>query len=405
MGGDPMDRKEGLIGHHVGGAVAALAVLALAASAHAEVPSDVDVSPTTVAAAPAQVAPAVAIAGTTVGYYEMCSEAGVAAQVPPIETAGLNAQIVNDPSTDLDGIDILFADNCSNGSYATEYLSALAAVDGFVYDGGVLVLHDRWVSGAAGILPGGSEIGFVRDTESNDSDIDIQNDSTLVTNGPGGVLDNSSLDGGNSSSHGYATNLPGSADLILSRPTAAQAVTFSYPYGAGWVVYSTIPLDYYLAGNGEVPAFASIYSPNVLAYAANLRRPRVSTTLTAQAIRPQGRQVYFAANLYADQTPVAFTPDQPPGQPLPHRWIRFYAANGTYLCEAMTGPDYSVPDRAETKRRPRRPAVDPSLATCSIPSTALRSAELSRSLFREGYRAVFEGDANYAPSESELTIR
>ncbi|MBI5380157.1 MAG: hypothetical protein HZA23_08430, partial [Nitrospirae bacterium] len=43
-------------------------------------------------------------------------------------------------------------------------------------------------------------------------------------------------------------------------------------YGAGCVVYSTIPLDYYLAGAGPNPPrdnFNNIYAPNVVAYAAS----------------------------------------------------------------------------------------------------------------------------------------
>ncbi len=85
-------------------------------------------------------------------------------------------------------------------------------------------------------------------------------------------MDSSSLDGGGSSSHGYATeaSLPPGAVNLLSRPAATEAVTFSYPYGAGWVVYSSIPLDFFLAGNGPA-AFRDIYAPNVVEYGCELQ--------------------------------------------------------------------------------------------------------------------------------------
>jgi hypothetical protein len=94
-----------------------------------------------------------------------------------------------------------------------------------------------------------------------------------VTNGPGGIIDNSSLDGGNSSYHGYAVanSLPNGAQAILSTGNASQVVTYSYPYGSGLVIYSTIPLDYYLAGSGptQVNTNMKSYAANVLAYAAD----------------------------------------------------------------------------------------------------------------------------------------
>jgi hypothetical protein len=61
-------------------------------------------------------------------------------------------------------------------------------------------------------------------------------------------------DGGSSSSHGRRRVEPPrgrSADPVPSNPS--QIVT-SYPLGAGAVVYSTIPLDYYL-DSGSLPGF------------------------------------------------------------------------------------------------------------------------------------------------------
>ena len=99
--------------------------------------------------------------------------------------------------------------------------------------------------------------------------------STLVTNGPGGVVNNSTLDGGNSSSHGFTASgsIPGSSTAIFSRSNPSEIVDFRYEFGMGDVYYSTIPLDFYLGGSSS---FASVYAPNVVAYAAELAQSDVS---------------------------------------------------------------------------------------------------------------------------------
>jgi hypothetical protein len=134
-----------------------------------------------------------------------------------------------------------------------------------------LVIHDRYVTEGESILPAGAGFDIVRDF-SDDENIDILDPTTLVTNGPGGVLDDSSLDGGTSSSHGFAVvgTLPGGGRFILSRSDVEEIVTFSYPFGSGAVLYSSIPLDYYLGGSGPNPPLdnmTDIYAVNVIAYA------------------------------------------------------------------------------------------------------------------------------------------
>lgn len=126
--------------------------------------------------------------------------------------------------------------------------------------GGVLSFHDRTVADggpsttltAADYLPGAGAVTFVRDF-TDDADIQVLLSNT-VTSGPGGVIDNTSLDGGTSSSHGYATraSLPAGAAAVLSRGNPTEIVDFYYGVGSGWVYYSTMPLDYYLAGLGAV---------------------------------------------------------------------------------------------------------------------------------------------------------
>ena len=105
--------------------------------------------------------------------------------------------------------------------------------------------------------------------------------TTLVTAGPFGVLTNTSLDSGNSSAHGYlpAASLPAGARAILGvASNASQVVSFSYQLGAGFVFYSTIPLDCYLPsgaclGNVIANPLTNIYTPNVLLYLHTLNTP------------------------------------------------------------------------------------------------------------------------------------
>jgi hypothetical protein len=207
---------------------------------------------------------------SNVGYYDITLGSGTSSQLPPIATAGLTGtSITNLATTDLSQFDILFFQNEDNSSFSTNLTANLAKVHLFVQNGGTLIIHDRNVTNAAAVLPGAPGT-FVRSTGST---IDILNNTTKVTNGPGGIITNDSLDGGNSSYHGYiqSNTIPAGALGILSTGTASQIVTYSYPYGNGLVIYSTIPLDFYLAGSGPslVNVNMKIYAANVIAYAAD----------------------------------------------------------------------------------------------------------------------------------------
>jgi hypothetical protein len=232
-------------------------------------------------------------AGNNVGYYEMGSGGGVANQVPPITTAGETPILLGGLADfDLAGIDILFINNPSNGDYDAEFLNNVDAIAAWVEAGGKLVFHDRWVDPAETVLPGGATFEIVRDTdEPEDAEIEVIDDTTLVTDGPGGVLDDTSLDGGTSSSHGYAVlgSLPSNGTFILSRTSETEIVTFSYCFGDGGVLFSSIPLDFYLAGDGpaEVNANMQIYAANVIAYSAQELCSQAAPRLPIQPERPR----------------------------------------------------------------------------------------------------------------------
>jgi hypothetical protein len=203
-----------------------------------------------------------------VGFYDLFFGIGQGYQVPPIVAAGGTPVSIDDPSAaELAGINVLWAHNPDNGIYGSEYLSRLADIDAAVQNGMVLVLHDRLVDGASAVLPGASGFTILRDfTEA--TDINIRDASTPVTAG----LNDASLDNGNFSSHGFAldSSLPTNAKLILAATTPSHIVTFCYPRGKGAVIYSSIPLDFYLSGQGTNPprdTFNNVYAVNVVQYA------------------------------------------------------------------------------------------------------------------------------------------
>jgi hypothetical protein len=221
-------------------------------------------------------------AGTIqVGYYDLRG-GPVGEMIAPIVTAGMTPVAIQNShvqpafdAADLSAIDILFVNNERNNlqGYGGARRANLSRVFDWISRGGVFVFHDWVVDGAdiAAVLPG-SPGNILRDVGAGRDDIDIVDDTTAVTNGPGGVLLDSSLDNGASSSHGFAAaaSIPQGARGILSRANPAELVLYAYPHGHGWVVYSTIPLSHYLEGGGSVPAFRSVYAPNVLAFARDL---------------------------------------------------------------------------------------------------------------------------------------
>lgn len=219
-----------------------------------------------------------------VGVYSNNATAETAAAAVATGLGHTATQLNDVAAASLVGLDVLWILNSSNSDYGLLGGND-AAIAAFVRGGGVLSFHDRRVEEAALHLPGGGAISFTRQIGAPGStNIDVVNASTLVTNGPGGVINNASLDGGNESDHGYALlgTLPGGALAILSRADPTQIVDFTYAFGAGDVYYSTIPLDFYLSGAGNDPpatAMRTIYAVNELAFQASLAVPEPSVLL------------------------------------------------------------------------------------------------------------------------------
>ncbi len=199
-----------------------------------------------------------------VGYYDMSRGEGISTQVNSIETAGLESvQVFNLDSNELSGLDMLYVQNPYGDT--TEYLSQIDAISQAVSHGMTLIIHDRALTEVNEILPG-DNVFNVHYLSGDGRDIEIvEND---LETGVGGNIDDSSLDGGNYSNHGYIDldSLPGGAEVLMTDGNPLHVVTFSYSYGEGTVVYSTIPLDYYLNGSGpsDVNVNMNIYAANLL---------------------------------------------------------------------------------------------------------------------------------------------
>ena len=200
----------------------------------------------------------------------------------PITSAGFTPVRIGDIATqNFSGLRLLAINEANNGAPSPALLSRLPAIQSWVEAGGRLIVHDR----GAGLTspnpfligsPGLGTVSFFT------ADLDVIDPATTtVTAGAFGVISNASLDGGDSSAHGYvpAGLLPAKSRAILGiGGNSNQVAGFSYPVGAGFVYYSTIPLDCYLAGAGcagnvIAPALQAIYTPNVLTYMHTLNSP------------------------------------------------------------------------------------------------------------------------------------
>ncbi len=209
-------------------------------------------------------------AALSIGYYSMSNGQGLSKQVAPIEDAGHNAvKMTTLSETELTSVDILWAINPSNSSHGNEFKNAIDRIKERVDEGMILVIHDRQVGNAENILFGEEPADIVRKF-TNSRAIDVVDENTVVGEGPGGLLTDSSIDGGNSSNHGYTKKetLPEDSLALLSTSDGDEIVDFAYRYGQGAVIYSSIPLDFYLGG--YMANFKDIYAPNILHFAASL---------------------------------------------------------------------------------------------------------------------------------------
>lgn len=216
----------------------------------------------------------------TVGYYDLLLGAGRAEQEPPITFIGETPVNITDlDGADFSGMDMLFFQNPSSGSIIGPYASQenQDKIAAFVEAGGVFIMHDRHVTTMADYLPGDAG-ALTQDVGSTRTEFELVEDPSFVSQGPGGTITDTNLESANSLSFGFAaadSTAPGSIGY-LSRNESNHWITYAYPVGSGWVIYSSIPLDFYLlAGNPEI--MRSTYAPNILAQARSLRRKGTDT--------------------------------------------------------------------------------------------------------------------------------
>jgi hypothetical protein len=130
------------------------------------------------------------------------------------------------------------------------------------------------VSNAENILFGEEPANIIRNF-SNSTNVDVVDNTTVLAEGPGGILTDTSIDQGFSSSHGYTKEetLPDDSLALLNNGIDNRLVDFVYKYGDGAVIYSTIPLDFYLGSSYGAqfrPNFKDIYAPNIIQFGASL---------------------------------------------------------------------------------------------------------------------------------------
>jgi subtilisin family serine protease len=220
-----------------------------------------------------------------VGYFTDFSTGSTAPEAAILAAGYLPVHITDISTFDFSTIDVLMFNESNNNGPSDEVIARLNDIQVAVeQDGLVFMVNDRFVSDDAGdpqsnpFLLGAPGILVDRDF-ADGADIDvIPPGDTLVINGPGGTIENETLDGGNYSNHGYVvgeslSTAPGITESILSAgQDVSHVVAFSYELGIGSVYYSTIPLDFYLYGDNN---FNTIYAPNMLAYGYSLSNPEV----------------------------------------------------------------------------------------------------------------------------------
>jgi hypothetical protein len=318
-----------------------------------------------------------------VGYYDMANGngGGSAEQAAPIVAAGYTPVLL-DNLDNLAGIAILFVQNPSPNVYNAEYLAARPAIAAAVTAGMVLVIHDRTVSNPAmgarvgDILPGvtnPASILAMKGNATTNNNIEVTDATTLVANGPFGQISSSgpsSLDAGMLSNHGWVnlnnpffTTRSVKGLLHTGASGTSMSVTFSYAFGLGHVIYSSIPLDMFLKGGGANPprcTFSNVYAPNVLAYGAGLKGlpqgvPQTTTLTVAASPARYGGTTTLTATLKSGSTGLGC------------RTVTF-SLNGNHVGSALTD----------------------SSGTATLPNASLGS--IGAGSYAEGARADFATD-------------
>jgi hypothetical protein len=155
----------------------------------------------------------------------------------------------------------------------------------YVNGGGSLIIHDSNPEGnvSQDIVPDLDSSTFVN---VGSAQMDVLNPGSPIIDGPFGTVTDTTLDGGGASTHGYveAATLPGSVDQVMSTGgISTRVAVLSYTYGSGYVIYTTIPAEFYANGFGPDPFksnLVNIYLRNELVAALDANQPAPSTAIS-----------------------------------------------------------------------------------------------------------------------------
>ncbi len=224
-----------------------------------------------------------------VGYYDMVSGEGAATQVDEIVEVGLTPVNVTVLTPEvLATLRVLVVQNGDNESFGAEFLAAKAAIDAAVANGLVVIIHDRFVTGGNTLLSALNGVTFVRDLSGAGAQMQLAAGGAAIASTPYGTVTDTSLDNFGYSNHGYVTraSLPDGAIVFMTRDNTDQVTVFGVPSGAGMVIYTSVPIDFWgdavVGSSGSVFDFDTTgmeaFARNLLAYAAGVMAPAGSAT-------------------------------------------------------------------------------------------------------------------------------
>ncbi len=207
-----------------------------------------------------------------IGYFTDYNSTSTGA-VASIERAGFTARhIENLANADLSDLAMLLINELGSPMSA-ELDLRLPEIERWVSSGGKVIVHDESPNpGRTAVHPLvlGLPTASITGEFGTDNNI-LPPGNTLVTTGPHGTLNNSSLDGATFTYSGYASaeTLSPHATRILNAGSEPDRVTaFGYGLGAGFVYFSTVPLGFYFDTPEPLSGvMRSVYAPNVIEYA------------------------------------------------------------------------------------------------------------------------------------------